>query len=74
MKSKIFRLFEDKAFGIAKIQGSDVFVHTTVLSGTTDNLIGQSVYLRFVEDKSRGTGSFKAVVARRDADHWRRRK
>ena len=70
MKGKIFRCFEDKAFGFAKIQRSDVFVHTTVLSGTTDNLIGQSVYLRIVEDKLRGTGSFKAVVARRDADHW----
>ena len=41
-----------------------------MLSGTTDNLIGQTVYLRIVEDNIRDTGSFKAVAARRHADHW----
>ena len=50
----IFRWFEDKGYGFAKVAGEDDFVHASVLLGTVECIINAKVVIQVMMDGSRG--------------------
>ena len=69
MPPKVVRWFKEKGYGFIKLNGDDVFAHSTCVKGTTKGIIGAVVIIKVIEDLAREERKYKAVEVKREYDY-----
>ena len=63
MRGLVRKWFVDKGFGFVEVKGHSVFCHADRVVGQDWLRVGQGAWVKVMEDKARGGGSWKAVEA-----------